>query len=195
MFIYFRKMFASVKNIDIYEEDFPLFLSIVLLPKFDPSHNFENFPSHIYNELPNDLFVYFLHQIIKNEVGKPVSSRKEDWKSIDKKSIESRFFEEYDMDLNKMILRPFLTSTLFTKWNYALRDFYIARVHQHKYKSHYFLLYIKSCLHKEECAYGKVVEETVLVDVKKKRDFVVSLDLEGIVPQQNIIKDMMFLPA
>jgi len=187
-------MFASVNNDDIYDEDFPLFLSIVLLPTFDPSSHFEDFPSHIYNELPNDLFIHFLHQIVKNEVSKPIL-RKEDWKALEKKNIESRVFEAHDMNLNKIMLRPFLTSTLFTKWNYALRDFYISRVHQHKHKPHYFLLDVKLCLHKEECAYGKVVEGIVLIDAENKKDTVVSLELRGITPQQNIIKDMTFLTA
>jgi len=188
-------MFANVTNLDIYEDDFPLFLSTVLLPTFDPSSNFENFPSHIYDELPNDLFIHFLHQIVRNEGGNTPKLHKEDWKVVEKKNIESRLFETHDMHMNKIILRPFLASTLSTKWNYSLCDFYISRVYQHDHKPHYFLLFVKSCLHKQGCAYGKVVEEKVLIDVKKKRDTVVSLELEGIAPHQNIVKDIQFLMA
>jgi len=187
-------MFSDVNKLDIYEDDFPLFLSMVLLPTFDPSSNFENFPSHIYDELPNDLFSHFLAQIVEKEPQKPIL-RKEDWSTVDKKDIHSRLFESYDMHMNKTVLRPFLRSTLFTKWNYAIRDFYVSRVYQHKSIPRYYLFHIKLCLHKEECAYGKIVEERVLIDVEKKRDLVISLVLEGITPQQNIIKNMSFLMA
>jgi len=186
-------MFSSLNNEDLYDENYPLFLSMVLLPTFDPTNNFTDFPSHIYDELPNDLFRHYLQKIVRNQ---PENSSFRFVDSEFKKASRGKFrqsMREGKMDIDKVILGTFLPSELAIKWNYQIKDYHIIDVLQHGRKSTTFVIRLRLCLHKEECAYGKVVDEEIGIEIDAKRYFLISMNLTGIVPQQNIVKDMQFL--
>lgn len=188
-------MFASVGNMDIYRDDFPLFLTFVLRTEFDPARQFESFPSHVYNELPNDLFQVYLHDMARAELATSKLSLPATPSELRTVSVEQakETMKKQGIDLIQTILRPFLSSRLHRKWNYALRDFHVFEAKQSQQDRHLFVLRVKLCLHKEECAYGKVVHDDILLHVKQKRDRHTNLRLDGIVPQQNIQRDFMFL--
>jgi len=195
-----NKEFGLFQNKEIFEQ--PNFMNMILPHDvIDPSDNYNSFPSHIYNELPNDLFQHYLDKII-NYTKIKESQRKVGQIFYDESKFTLNNYTEYDhhsfqlkndVFFIKMLNILLDISLLSTKWNYELKSYYISEVKKEN-DTPLFYCNIKVCIQQPSRAFGKVIKIEMLYHSYRREIKVINCHLFGIVPQEYIKPMMGLLP-
>lgn len=182
------KEFGCLHNKNI--KDYANFMNLILLPdSFDPSKNYENFPSHIYDELPNDLFDYYLKFIISKK--ETLQEKRTEYKILDsfkKQFVEYdtvKFQQKNETLLIKIIYQLLSKTPLSSKWNYKLQALFVTEIKKDE-NSELVYCSLKFCLHRPSRAFGKIIKIEFIYDFKKNEVNVIDCSLYGIVPQEYI---------
>lgn len=173
-------MYSPINNAsNMTMENIPNFLNFVLLPTFDPSDNYEVTHSYAYNELQNDIFNYYLKSIESKNIDKSKSN------SFSTNTHKTNFLKRHATEISLMFKELLDKTTLTTKFAYKLKDYYVSQVYVNNSEKSW-KLHATLCVHKDDCAYGKIIDISLLYYVEKQYTIVLNIELFGVVPQEFI---------
>lgn len=175
-------MYAPVNDnyaqiIDRNVTEYPNFMNFILpIESFDPFQSTELFSHHLYDDLDHPLFNHYLQKVLTRP-----KANNDVYKKVDPFTFQQR----NETLIVKILQVLFEQSTITTKWEYVLRDFFITHIFSNE-KNNLLNIYIKCCLHRPSRAYGKVVDLQFIYNMKEDDIDVLQFKLTGVVPQQYI---------
>lgn len=159
-------------------DNFPNFLNFVLLPEhFDPSDNYFELHNFAFDEISNTDF---------NEILRKIISKKN---NVQTEKITTNVNKSLFMKLHKskllIIFNVLMKKTTLNSKGYKLKGHYLETIYINVAKKKWYI-HSKLCVHKDDRAYGKIIDIKIKYNVEKDKIIVIDCKLSGIVPQQNI---------
>lgn len=177
-------MYSPIENVgnmtsNTILDELPNFLNFVLLPTFDPADNYDVTHSYSYNELHNNVFNHYLKSIESKNVNKSNS------RTIITNTNKLNFVKRHSTEIGLLFKTLLHKTTLSSKHGYTLKDYYLSKVYVNNSEKSW-TFEAKLCVHKDDCAYGKVIDISLLHYVEKQITLVLNVYLFGVVPQEFI---------